>query len=65
MVNLKQGKSKLCFAFQHKDLYTVKKNSWRDKKKRKKNQPLMLSCGTKGLVHEVSQVIAYLSFDVT
>lgn len=25
----------------------------------------MLSCGTKGLVHEVSQVIAYLSFDVT
>lgn len=25
----------------------------------------MLSCGTEGLVHEVSQVIAYLSFDVT
>lgn len=25
----------------------------------------MLSCGTTGLVHEVSQVITYLSFDVT
>lgn len=25
----------------------------------------MLSCGTKGLVHRGSQVIAYLSFDVT
>lgn len=40
-----------------------KKDSWRDKKYI--YQPLMLSCGTKGLVHEVSQVIAYLSFDVT